>query len=481
MSKTILHDGDEGVTLIVRDEKSKKDKKDKKQLAPLRPTRSPVHVVYGGAHLFKAGTARKLGDIATRSLETYSPDFLQFAEAFDLAGSGSLIASKRNAESVEKFHQTAPDNLRNEDFPAWFALTVYQRTKAKLAEEPIEDLRIDFEDGYGFRPGDEEDRDAAAAAMELAQAFREGTITPFSGFRVKSYAAETRERAKRTLNIFLDTFLDATERTLPANFAVTLPKVTDRKEVSELSRDLKRIEKKAGLDEGSILMELMIEHPLALIDRKGRFAPAGLVKASNGRCIAAHFGAYDYTASVGIAASHQDIAHPSCDFARQIMLAALSPLGVRLSDSVTTQLPVPVHKGSDLSESQAAENAHAVRSGWKVHYQNVRRSMAAGFYQSWDLHPNQLVARYAAVYSFFLETADAQAARLRGFLEKATQATLTGNAFDDAATAMGMVNFFRQGLECGALTESEVNAATGLRGEELRTGSFKELMEIRSS
>lgn len=478
MSKTILHDGDEGVTLIVRDAKPNKDKK---QLAPLRPTRSPVHVVYGGAHLFKAGTARKLGDIALRSLETYSPDFLQFAEAFDLAGSGSLAASKKDAESLVKFHETAPENLRNEDFPAWLALTIYQRTKTKLGNEPIEDLRIDFEDGYGFRPDDEEDRDAAAAAMELAQAFREHTITPFAGFRVKSYTAETRERAKRTLNIFLDTFLDATERTLPGNFVVTLSKVTDKKEVSELSHDLKKIEKKAGLNEGSILMELMIEHPLALIDLKGRFAPAGLIKASHGRCIAAHFGAFDYTASVGVAASHQDIAHPSCDFARQIMLATLSPLGIRLSDSVTTQLPVPAHKGSDLSESQAAENANAVRSGWKVHYQNVRRSMAAGFYQSWDLHPNQLVARYAAVYSFFLEAADAQAARLRGFLEKATQATLTGNAFDDAATAMGIVNFFRQGLECGALTESEVNAATGLTREELQAGSFKELMKSKSA
>ena len=474
MNKTVLHDGDDGVLLIVRDVKKKKEKKHGRVE---RPTRAPVHVVYGGADRFNAGTPRKLGDIALRTLETYAPNFIEFAAVVGLPGTEAISASQKDPDGLEKFFLTAPENLKTEDHPAWLAATIYHRTRAKLQIEPVEDFRIDFEDGYGFRPDDEEDRDAAAAAMELASALREHTITPFSGFRVKAYSEETRERAKRTLNIFLDTFLDATDRTLPENFVVTLPKVTDKKEVAELCRDLKKIEKKAHLNEGSIGIEIMVEHPLAIIDRKGDFALKGLVKASRGRCVAAHFGAYDYTAGLGIAASHQGLDHPACQFARQMMLAALTPLGVRLSDSVTTQLPVPAHKGADLNEHQVADNRSAVHSGWKVHFENVRRSMAGGFYQSWDLHPNQLIARYAAVYSFFLENEQTQAARLRAFLDKATQATLTGNAFDDAASAAGIVNFFRQGLDCGAWSEDEIKAVTGLTAGELRNDSFKALAE----
>lgn len=474
MSKTVLHDGDEGVLLIVRGAKPNQDKKPK---AAERTSRSPVHVVYGGAHLFKAGTPRKLGDIALNTLEANSNNIVDFAMAVGLPDADVLASSQKDPGTIAKFFESAPDNLRTEDRPAWLAAAVHHRTRSKLHNEPVEDFRIDFEDGYGYRPDEEEDRHATAAALELATAFREKTITTFSGFRVKSYSAETRERAKRTLNIFLDTLLDATDRTIPENFVVTLPKVTDRKEVSELHQDLRSIEKKAGLKKGCIGIEIMIEHPLAIIDRKGECALKKLVEAAKGRCVAAHFGAYDYTASLGVAASHQSIDHPACDFARQMMLVALSPLGIRLSDSVTTELPVPLHKGNGLSEQQAAANRSAVHSGWKVHFQNVRRSMANGFYQSWDLHPNQLVARYAAVFSFFLETADAQAERLRGFLDKATQATLTGKAFDDAATATGIMNFFRQALDCGALTEDEVRTATGLSADELRNSSFKALFE----
>lgn len=436
MSKTILHEGDEGVSLIIREPKPRLRRKDAKTAAVA--ARSPVHVVYGGADRYSSATPAKLGRIALAAFETFAVNGRAFAEIFGL--------------------------------DAKTAALVFQRTTAKLRSEPVEDLRIDFEDGYGFRPDTEEDADAERCATELAAAFRDGSITAFSGFRIKSYTAETRDRARGTLNIFLDEFLELTKGKLPENFVVTLPKITDKKEVTAFCRDLKKIEKMAGIKESSIKVELMVEHPLALIDRKGDLALRSVVEAARGRCAAVHFGAYDYTASIGIAASHQDIAHPACDFARQMMLAALSPLGIRLSDSVTTHIPVPVHRGEKLSAKQKAANRAAVIAGWRTHYNNVRRSMAGGFYQSWDLHPNQLVARYAAVYSFFLETADAQAARLRAFVEKATQATLTGNTFDDAATASGIVNFFRQGLDCGALLEDEVEKATGMKISDLRAG-----------
>jgi len=186
-----------------------------------------------------------------------------------------------------------------------------------------------------------------------------------------------------------------------------------------------------------------------------------LVKAAKGRCSSVHFGAYDYTSALGISASHQDIRHPACDLARSVMQIALAGTDVRLADSVTTQMPLPVHKKGTLSEAEKAENKLAVHAGWLKHFQNVSASMANGFYQSWDLHPNQLVARYAAVYAFFLSEIKANAQRLRNYSEKATKATLTGNTFDDAASVAGLMNFFERGIACGAFSEAEVNAATG--------------------
>lgn len=446
MIKTVLHEGDEGVELIIREPKLRHRRRDKGAIPS--PARSPVHVAYGGADRFSAETPAKFGRIALGTLTAYAKNAKAFAEIFGL--------DRKAADPV------------------------FERTSAKLRSEPIEDFRIDFEDGYGFRPDAEEDAEAERCAAEFVKAFQDRTITSFSGFRIKSYAAETRDRARRTLNIFLDELLERTKGKLPENFAVTLPKITDKKEVAALCRDLKKIEKMARIKEGSVKIELMVEHPLALIDKKGNFALRPIIEAARGRCTAAHFGAYDHTAALGIAASHQGIAHPACDFARQMMLATLAPLGIRVSDSITPEMPVPVHRGEKLSAKQKAENKAAVIAGWRTHFVNVRRSMANGFYQSWDLHPNQLVARYAAVYSFFLEAADAQASRLRSFIEKATRATLTGSTFDDAATAMGIVNFFRQGTDCGAFREAELEQIVGLTSVEMRAASFREIAGARA-
>ncbi len=475
MSKTVLHDGDEGVLLIVKDAKAKRVK----ALKTNSTSRSPVHVVYGGAHLFKSDTPRKLGEIALRSLETYTPNFVEFADAIWLKGCETLPHFANSIAELEKQRRKNGKKVKAENYAAWFAWTVYQRTIEKLQNEPIEDFRIDFEDGYGFRSNAEEDADTVTAAGELATAFNEKTITYFSGFRIKPFANETKERAVDTLKLFFDTFLKATKRKLPDYFVVTLPKVTDKNEVTELCKHLKKIEKGADLNEGAIKIEIMIEHPLAVIDKKGNITLRSLVEAARGRCISAHFGAYDYTASLGIAASHQHLRHEACNFARQMMLAAFVPIGIRVSDSVTTQMPVPIHKGMQLSDLEKAENKHSVISGWRTHFNNVTHSMINGFYQSWDLHPNQLPARYAAIYAFFLEAVDAQAERLKAFVEKATEANLTGIMFDDAATAQGLINFFVRGMDCGALTEDEVAESTGMSIEELRSASFLQIIESR--
>ncbi|MEO5859180.1 MAG: aldolase/citrate lyase family protein, partial [Pyrinomonadaceae bacterium] len=298
------------------------------------------------------------------------------------------------------------------------------------------------------------------------------------GFRIKSLAPETYGRAIRTLELFLGTLLDQTDRKLPDGFVVTLPKVTNAKQVKDLARRLRKIEKDRKIAKDAIGIELMIETAEAIFDKRGRVAISAVVKASRGRCSSVHFGAYDYTAALGISASFQDIRHPACSFARSVIQTACAGSGVRVVDSVTTLMPVPVHRDETLTETQRAENLRSVHAGWFRHFQNISASMADGFYQSWDLHPNQLVARYAAVYAFFLTEMEAQAARLKAFLAKATQAGLTGNTFDDAASAQGLINFFKLGWGCGAFSDEDLRTATGLSPDNL-SSSFAELTAQR--
>ena len=409
---------------------------------PMSSSRSPVHVVYGGANLFAADTPQKLGRIAIRAMKDYAPDPEELAAAMGIEADKKILQA------------------------------IFKKTSDKLQREPVEDFRIDFEDGYGFRPDEEEDADAVRASNELGKAFLKKSATAFCGFRVKGFAPETHSRGVRTLNLFLENLLKKTKGCLPDNFVVTLPKISDPKEVAELSRRLSRIEQEHHLAPGTIGVELMIEMPRAIIDERGRIALAGLVEAAGGRCTSAHFGAFDYTSALGISGAHQHIRHEACNHARQMMLMALAPLGVRLVDSVTTRMPVPVYREAKLSEAQKNENRKSVHAGWREHFDNVSASMANGFYQSWDLHPSQLVARYAAVYAFFLRSRDIDGERLRGFVEKATKATMTGSTFDDAASANGLLNFFRLGLHCGAFGAAELKKATSMSPQELKAVRF---------
>ena len=435
--------------------------------------RTPVHVVYGGANLFTSDTPNKLGKLALQSLETYAPNFVEFALAMWLKGADTLPQFRDVIEDLEFRLTDNPDKVKTENYNAWLAWTVYQRTIEKLQTEAIEDFRIDFEDGYGLRTDAEEDGHAINASDELAKALREHKITAFSGFRIKSFAPETYRRAIRTLDLFLTNLIEKTAGKLPENFVVTLPKITRTEEVAVLDELLTEFEKQHNLENGAVKIEIMIETPQAIM-----ILPE-LVEAANGRCTSAHFGAFDYTASFGISATHQHLNHEACNFARQMMQISLAPLDIRLSDSVTTEMPIPIYKGENLTKKQLNANKRSVQNAWRKHFNNVTNSLINGFYQSWDLHPAQLVARYAAVYSFFLESNDSQAKRLKGFIEKATQAMMTGNQFDDAASAQGLLNFFIRALNCGAMTEAEVSEATGLNTKDLRSASFVKIMQKR--
>ena len=441
--------------------------------------RAPVHVVYGGANLFTVETPNKLGKLALKSLETYAPNFVEFAYAMWLAGADTLPTFADVIENLEAQLKKNPEKVKAENFAAWFAWNVYQKTIEKLKREPVEDFRIDFEDGYGFRSEEEEDAHAISASAELAKAFLENKITPFCGFRIKSFAPETKKRAVRTLDLFLENLIKQTSGILPENFAVTLPKITNHQEIKDLHKRLDKFEAKHKLLKNSIKIEIMIETPQSILDKKGKVPLKKFIEAGKPRINSAHFGAFDFTAALGISAVHQHLQHEACNFARQMMLVSLTPLGIRLSDSVTTKMPVAIHKGENLSEKLTRENKRAVHAAWRTHFNNITHSQINGFYQSWDLHPAQIAARYAAVFAFFLESKDAQSLRLTNFIEKAAQANMTGNTFDDAASANGLLNFFVRALNSGAMNEKEIFEATSLDAEELHSASFLKIMENR--
>lgn len=411
--------------------------------------RQPVHVVYGGAHLFTPDTVRKVGRLAQERFQALCPDPQALAEALELE---LALAQK-----------------------------VHPRVLEKLSREPVEDYRIDFEDGYGPRPNAEEDGHAVQAAQALAEARADGVLPPFVGIRIKSFSRQGFERGVRTLDLFLTAYVQAAGGAgLPENFVVTLPKVTSREQVKALAQVLLLLERRLSLGR-RIPVELMVETAESLVGPDGEWALPSLVAAADRRCRGAHFGTYDFTAACDVTAAHQTMDHPTADFARNAMQVSLAGTGVWRSDGATTLMPVGPHRaapGQALSPEQEAENKAAVLAAWRLSHRDIRRSLRQGFYQGWDLHPAQLPVRYAAVHGFFLEGLADATARLGAFVKKAAQATLLGGVFDDAATGQGLLNFFLRGLACGAITEDEV-AATGLTPEELRTRSFDAILAGR--
>ena len=212
--------------------------------------RQPVHVVYGGAHLFRAGTAKRFGELALQSLDEYAPNFAAFAKAVSLPEATGLPDSAEAVEAIAKSIEVDPETARRENRPAWFAHTVYRRVREKLQREPVEDFRIDFEDGYGNRPDEEEDGHAAAAADEVSAGMNAGELPPFLGIRIKPLTEELRARSIRTLDIFLTQLASKSRGELPKHFCVTLPKVTLPDEVAALTDICSRLEPMLDFEPG---------------------------------------------------------------------------------------------------------------------------------------------------------------------------------------------------------------------------------------
>jgi citrate lyase beta subunit len=422
-----------------------------KSLLSKNINRQPVHVVYGGADKFKFDISAKFGRIALKTLDEYADNDKVFFDALGLT-----------------------------DYE--FSKVIYKRVIDKLKREPVEDYRIDFEDGYGIRTDSEEDKSAELTALETSKGISEKSLPPFFGIRIKPLTNDFKERAIRTLDIYLSTLISETKGKLPDNFLVTLPKITFTKQITILVELLKKLEDKNSLPEGSLKFEMMIETPEVIINQRGECGLPALISASEGRCFAAHFGAYDFTSSLDITAKNQSLDHPLCDFAKNIMKVAFADSGIFLSDGATNILPVPRFRndpGIVGTNEEKKTNREVIFNAWKISFKDIRHSLQSGFYEGWDLHPAQIPIRYAAVYSFFLEELESATKRLKSFIDTAAQVSLSGNIFDDAASAQGLLNFFIRSLNCGALIEEEVKQ-TGLTIEELRTKSFLKILESRN-
>ncbi|CAM05921.1 citrate lyase beta subunit [Saccharopolyspora erythraea NRRL 2338] len=380
-----------------------------------REARQPVHTCYVPAGKVDAQTVRQWGSEALAVLDEH-------------AGSPGALAAVLGIDGDT-------------------AAAVHPRVRAKLQQAPVEDLRIDFEDGYG-RPGDEaEDADAVRTAGIVADWLRDGVEPANYGLRVKSFdTAELRARSVRTLDVFLTALLEQWG-SLPEGFVLTFPKVVDVRQVEVFVELLELLEQQLGLRERSLRFEIQVETTQSIVDSGGRFALPRFVAAGAGRVTGLHFGTYDYTASCGLTAAHQHLAHRACDFARHAMQVAAAGTGIFLSDGSTNVLPV----------------GDQVEHGWRTHYQLVRRSLEHGFYQSWDLHPAQLVTRYAAVFAAFRESAPAEAARLSAYVSASGGAVL-----DEPATARALAASFVRALDNGGTDAEEVQRMTGLSEAEVR-------------
>jgi citrate lyase beta subunit len=313
--------------------------------------------------------------------------------------------------------------------------------RSKLGREPIEDLRIDFEDGYGRRSDEREDADVRAAAAELAAANGRGRAPAAVGVRMKSLEDVTRRRGIRSLELFLEGL-----GPLPTGFRITLPKVTSVAQVAAFAEVCGELERAHGID--ALQVEIQIETAQAVLAADGTALVARLLDAAAGRCIGLHFGTYDYTAALGIAAAQQSMEHPAADHAKAVVQLAAAQRGVFVSDGSTNVLPVG--------------DRDAVQAAWALHSRLVRRSLERGFYQGWDLHPAQLPTRFAATFAFYRDGYPAAADRLRRYRERAE-----GGVLDEPATAQALAGFLLRAVRCGAVAADEVAECAGCSVDEL--------------
>lgn len=362
--------------------------------------RQPIHTVYVPGDKYTADLPAAWGANA-------------LAAAGDAAGLAELAAKLNLAE---------PERLG-------------ELVAAKLVSEPIEDLRLDFEDGYGNRPDAEEDAAVIAAADSVSAAVSAGKAPACIGIRFKCFEAPTRARGIRTLDLFITRLLE--NGPLPEGLRLTLPKVTTVAQVESMVFLAEKLEQAHGLEEGRIRFEVQVETPQVILAANGTHPVAQLIASGKGRVSSLHYGTYDYSASLGVAAGYQSMGHPVADFAKDVMQVAVAGTGVELSDGSTNIIP--------------AGDPENIAAAWELHARLVSRHLARGIYQGWDMHENQLVTRYLATFAFFREGLQAAGTRLRNYVHQISSAIM-----DEPATARALARYIHRGVACGAVSADEV-------------------------
>jgi citrate lyase beta subunit len=382
-----------------------------------RGASQPLQTRYVPADRVTSTTTAEFGTEALRLLDAHAPEAASFETAF---GIDALVAARTR-----------------------------ERVHAKLERAPVEDLRVDFEDGDGTRPDDEEDRHAEEAALAVQTSRADGTAPRSFGLRVKSFADGAEARSLRTLDTFVST-LTETAGGLPDGFVVTFPKVVTPEHVALFAEALERLEVRLGLGERALRFEVQVETPPSVIGPDGSVAAPGILDAADGRLTAMHFGVFDYTASLGLMPWEQRLDHPANDLARELLQVTLAGTGVRISDGSSNVVPA----------SNRTEDVHAA---WRVHADHVRHSLRNGFEQGWDLHPSHLASRYAAVFGWLLPHLDDATSRVRAWRDGVAAA----GVLDEPATVTSLLRYLRFAVSSGAVDEAEVLEATGLAQDDL--------------
>ena len=407
-----------------------------------RDVRQPVHTVYVPGHRSTPDLPRQWGQQALECVEAHG-GMLHLAERVITAARKE--SGPGPAGQMPSLHQVA----READMLA-------EAVTAKLEREPIEDLRLDFEDGFGDQGDESEDKWAAQAAQDVLAGRREAGAPAFAGIRFKCMEADTRARGLRTLDVFISELVKAGGQ-VPDNLVLTLPKVSTVAQVRAMVLACRSLEAEHGLAEGTLTFEIQVETPQLILGADGTVPLAPALHAGAGRVTSLHYGTYDYSASLGVAAAYQAMDHPVADFAKNQMMLAVAGTGVHLSDGSTNILPL----------GEPAEIHHA----WALHAGLVRRHLKRGIYQGWDMHPHQLPTRFLATFAFYREGAAKAAQRLYNYVFKADSTVL-----DEPATAKALARYLTRGLVCGAHTEEFVTTRTNLSLAELaqlaRTGSL---------
>lgn len=346
----------------------------------------PGYTLYGGAHLFGPATPEKMLQLARRWLKEYP----------------------------------------------WLTETARRRVEQRLSE-PLEDFRIDFEDGYGARLSSEEDGHARLVAQALPQAEHYRRI----GIRLKPINRLWAPRVLRTLQLCVGEL-----SVWPRGFCLTLPKVEEVSQILWLLQELPAIEGQRG----PLPLEIMIESPQGLRN------VSALVEAAGSRCRGVHFGPFDFLASCQIPQAQRH--HPLNQQARGQLLLTLSGRGVELADGPTTQLPLPIHRNP--LPAQIPENQKSVRQAWELHRDEVLQARKQGFRQGWLLHPAQLISHYSALLQESEAIWPQALERLRLYLDEGGKARASGSEFDDRATARMWVQAVAQAVDLGLIQESQL-------------------------